>query len=316
MNKDEKDKIYYRFIRGESVDSIAKEIGMSWSKTFQIIDNKLPVANEFSDEEIANICQLYLDGLSTTKIGELYKVSHKFVIRVLDDHHIDRKRNGVRKHSLDENYFDTIDTQNKAYILGFLFADGYNGMNKSTIRLQLSECDYEILEKIRLELKSDKPLHYVDCSNRVYGNGYITKNMYSLEFYGKHICERLDELGMHQNKSLILKYPDNINPELNRHFIRGYFDGDGSFYHGYGCNFTITSTQQFCEECLKIIRLNTGIKGGSIFDASCHNGITKYISISGSKNCKVVLDWLYQDSELYLQRKYDKYITRFYSDAA
>lgn len=70
---------------------------------------------------------------------------------------------------------------------------------------------------------------------------------------------------------------------------------------------TYTSTENFCKKLKEIIEKEIGINCG-IYDASCHNGITKVASITGVKHPLKVLNWMYKDAELYLQRKYDKYI--------
>ena len=137
--------------------------------------------------------------------------------------------------------------------------------------------------------------------------------MYQLEFYSSYICKTLEKLGMVQNKSLILTFPTFLDKSLYSHFIRGYFDGDGSFCPHYTKKgwfqalVTITSTESFCNDCLEIIRKETGI-GGGIYDASSHNGITKMISISGTNQLKRFFKWLYKDAELYMKRKHDLYI--------
>ena len=141
--------------------------------------------------------------------------------------------------------------------------------------------------------------------------------MYSLEFYGRHICEALDKIGVHQNKSLMLEYPNFLREDLHSHFIRGYFDGDGSVVKNNKTGsvlITITSTQTFCESCLDILRRFTNV-GGGIYDASNHNGITKVLSICGNQ-CKDVLDWLYQDATMYIERKHDRYLQYYYTNAA
>lgn len=109
------------------------------------------------------------------------------------------------------------------------------------------------------------------------------------------------------NKSLDLKFPD-ISPLLYPHFIRGYFDGDGSIYinkQKHRITVTITSTKQFCEKIKDITEKELGIFCG-IYDASCHNGITKVNSMSGKSAVKF-LDWIYKDADLYMERKYNKY---------
>ena len=49
------------------------------------------------------------------------------------------------------------------------------------------------------------------------------------------------------------------------------------------------------------------VLGGNIYDASCHNGTAKVVTLSGNRQVKTVLDWLYKDSELFLQRKWERY---------
>lgn len=51
----------------------------------------------------------------------------------------------LRKYSLNESYFEKIDSEEKAYFLGFLFSDG--SVSKYSLNLSLAEVDKEILEK-------------------------------------------------------------------------------------------------------------------------------------------------------------------------
>ena len=274
--------------------------------------NKKPKYNEiiFTHEQETQIIDMYVNHKkSTVAIGNEYNVSHKTIARLLDKHGIERSNRG-RKYFFDEHYFDNIDTPNKAYILGLLYADGYNSMDKYTVRIQLQYTDKSILEMIRKELRYEKPLKYIKCSDKISSNGFVSKDMYQLEFYSKHMCETLSKYGMVQNKSLILEFPNFLDEKLYPHFIRGYYDGDGSLCNHYTKNgwfqslLTITSTESFCIKCLEIIRKFSGITGGGIYDASSHNGITKVISISGTNQTKKLLTWLYEDAELFLERKY------------
>lgn len=318
MDNLDKDFIYDQFLNGKTIQQIADENNKTWSSIYQIIGGRLPHKYSFSEIEEKRICYLYLSGKSCPKIAEIYKVGHKCISNVLKKHNIKcDQKNMIRKYSFDENYFDNIDTPDKAYILGLLFADGNNSINKSTISLSLQEYDKDILYKIKDAINYNGIIKDVDVSNRVYGNGYISKNMCSLNIYSKRLCQVLSDKGMVKNKSLILEYPNYLPQDLNRHFLRGYFDGDGSIYKSNerNYNFTITSTFNFCKDALSIMRRELNI-GGNIYDASNHNGITKVVVISGRNQCKTVTDWFYNDSDLFLQRKYDRYVKYFYSDAA
>lgn len=316
--KDIRDNIINEYKSGICIDELCKKHNAKWSDVYNIISPLLRHSKKaISEFEKYRIKEMYQNGLSSTKIGVELNIYHKTVNSILDDFGIKRKHNGKRKYTLNEHYFDKIDTPNKAYILGLLYADGYNSIGRQTVRLQLQESDYEILEKIRTEINSNKPLKFIRCDNKIPSNGYISKNMYQLEFYGKYICESLDKLGMHQNKSLILTFPTFLKEELYSHFIRGYFDGDGSYcyrqdpYYGERDMVTLTSTDAFCKDAKKIINTYSHAIGGGIYDSSSHNGITKVLCFSGKNQVNNLLNWFYQDAELYIQRKYDLYFKRF-----
>lgn len=313
-----RDEIIALYNNGKSVEDLCVQYDAIWSDIYNVLSPALiRDKTKISLSEKEQIKNMYLFGLSSTKIGVKLKIYHKTVNSILNDFGIPRKGNGKRKHFLDESYFDIINTQNKAYILGLLYADGYNSLDKSTIRLQLQESDYDILEKIRIELKSTKPLKYLKCDDRIASNGFISKNMYVLEFYSSHICNILDKIGMHQNKSLILEFPECLDKKFYSHFIRGYFDGDGSYSYRFSPKYgerdlvTITSTENFCDRVKKIINTYSQAKGGGIYDASCHNGVTKVLSFSGKNQTKHLLDWFYNDAQLYIQRKFNLYYDRF-----
>ena len=266
----------------------------------------------FSQEQLQDIKNSYLNGESSVKIGKRYGYSHKPILKALHEMgvEVDQKRFS-RKYKLNEHYFDVIDMPNKAYILGFLYSDGNNCIDKCTISIALQEEDWEILEKMRLEIGSEKPLKFLDKSNK-HDFGYTYKNQYILPMFSSHMCNSLAEKGVVPNKSLVISFPEWLDKELIPHFIRGVFDGDGSIYRYYRnennlpITVTITATQQFCETLKSICKEELGINIG-IYDASCHNGVTKVFTLSGKWIAKTFLDWIYADADLYLQRKYDRY---------
>lgn len=265
----------------------------------------------FTNEEEQTIINMYTNGESTVKIGKKFNVSHKKIARILDEYGI--KRTGVsrRKYKIQEDYFDSIDTPNKAYILGFLYADGCNFPKKQTISMSLQEEDKEILDKIRNEIHSEKSLEFIDYSKKN-DYGYKYKNQYRLLMFSSHMCSSLNSIGMTPNKSLSLQFPD-IDSSLYSHFIRGYFDGDGCVgFYKTSTVVTITSTNDFCVKIKDILRHKLNINS-RICEASNKNGVTKVLSINGSKQVKKFLDYIYSDAELFLKRKYDKYNNKYYS---
>lgn len=265
----------------------------------------------FSKEQTNNIIDMYVNQkLSTVTIGKKLGYDYRTITKLLEENSIERVGNGRRKYYLNESYFDNIDTPNKAYILGFFLADGNINPSKQTISMSLQEEDFEVLEKIRNEIGSGKELEYLDYSNK-HDFGYTYKNQYRLLMFSRHMCDSLQTHGMIPNKSLKLEFP-NIDKSLYRHLIRGYFDGDGSVYqyikneNNKPIRLTITSTDSFCEKIKEIAEQELGIYCG-IYDASNKNGVTKVLSLSTESSIKF-MDWMYEYADLYMQRKYNRYI--------
>lgn len=277
---------------------------------------KIFTYKDFSEEEQKKIIELYISGNSLVKIGNEFGVGHKVISRVLESNNISRTGISRRKYCIDENYFDDINTPNKAYFLGLLYADGSNFTPKQTITISLEETDGYILEKLRDELKYNRSLEYIDYSNK-HDFGYNYRNQYRLSIFNKHMSEELERKGVVKNKSLILEFPKFINEDLLKFFILGYFDGDGSFCPHYTKNgkfqplVTFTSTENFCIALQNYLKYKLNIPCGNIYDASCHNGITRVLSFSGARQIKIFLDWLYLDADIFLLRKYKKYKDNF-----
>ena len=138
----------------------------------------------------------------------------------------------MNKYVFDYNFFQDIDNEHKAYWLGFLCADGciLDMKLKSgeripqTLQISISINDIELIYEFMRDIKIDKKV-YIGTS----------KNKKSITQYAKlcvgsnKMCRDLISHGCVQRKTYILKFPD-IDEYLVRHFIRGYFDGDGSVY--------------------------------------------------------------------------------------
>lgn len=132
------------------------------------------------------------------------------------------KKADLRKHPANDNFFDSINTEIKAYLLGYLYADGYLASD-GRMGIRLQEDDVEILELIQ---KYICPRSIIESSNN---QNFKRKPQHSIRWKSKRMYKRLQELGFHIDKthidSDIFKYiPEN----MKKHFLRGYTDGDGS----------------------------------------------------------------------------------------
>jgi len=273
-------------------------------------------SKRLTDQERIDLVKKYKTGNYTTvALAKEYKISAAAVwglltrrkIPIFGDQSVLQ-----RKYGLDYNILDKIDTEEKAYFLGFFYADGYNNEPKTYIKIALAEEDKEILVKFQNLFKTDRPLS-LETTNKKKNPKH--QNVYVFHVASTKISKRLKELGAPRAKTFIMKFPSTkqVPKHLIRHFIRGYFDGDGSCcryfvknetYAKYICS--ITSTLDILEEIQKILKKELNIHL-SISPHLKSKGI--YVgSISGPNSCQIFLDYIYKDSLIYLERKYTRYL--------
>lgn len=242
--------------------------------------------------------------LSIYKIGKIHNLHPSTIWNAL-------KRNSIKLRSNSENsalpvnhtYFDNIDTEEKAYWLGFLFADGY--ITNDYVGLALSDKDKNHLVKFK---ESTNSSHKISTHK---GNHFGEGKLYCrIIFKSSIMTKSLKSYGVVENKSLILKFPNCIRKDLLRHFIRGYFDGDGSItVSKKDYNFKICGTMEFLKEVIKSLNNNVDAKFKDVLykrrDDDTNN---YYISFGGRIKTLKFLDWIYKDSSIYLDRKYQKYL--------
>ena len=217
----------------------------------------------------------------------------------------------MNKYTLNEKFFDIIDTEEKAYILGFIFADG-NVSDSSKdkhyrLRVTLKHEDADILTKIKSSLDFTGRIHNRELKSKQRDtSGY---KISELSISNKYLITRLFSLGVVPNKTLIIQYP-TLPRHLHRHFIRGFFDGDGSIYlrkdRKNGINFELScASRDFIVEIAKIIHNEIGVEV-QVYAKSTTKVQVSVIKVSQNK-ARLILDWMYADSNIYLDRKYLMY---------
>lgn len=267
---------------------------------------------KISEEQIKLIVYEYLNNEKTnvSMLAKKYKTTFVVVKYWLKKNGVKIKRNFYLKpkYTVNEDVFNNIDNEYKAYFLGLLYADGYNNETYNSVSLYLQESDKHIIDSFKSFLESDYPIHTQKQ------HGYGTKNLCGIRLTNKQISKRLAQLGCFARKSLTKRFPteDQVPKYLLKHFIRGYYDGNG------GCTLyktgkriqaymNITSSEYFCEELGKffIENLNINSQTRSRFPLW---SLSKTIIISGLQQTFRLLDWLYKDSTIYLERKYQKFL--------
>lgn len=208
---------------------------------------------------------------------------------------------GHRRFQINETFFDIIDTEEKAYFLGFLYADGYNNRTYNSVRLVLKEEDFPILNKLNSLIYPDKPLTFTKKQKKTYSNTYC------LRIVNKHISQKLEQLGCGQAKTHTIRFPEFLDFHLLRHFIRGYFDGDGHVSLNHIDPYvSIVSNEDFCGRLAYWISGIVGINV-NIYSSKRSNNISA-INVAGIYQVGKFLDWLYNDAIIYMDRKRDRYL--------
>jgi len=252
----------------------------------------------FSKSEKEEIKRRYGKNESSSSIGESLDRHPQNIRHVL-------RRMGVairplevacRRSTLDQSHFHKIDTEAKAYWLGFVSADGCVS-DKNQLVLSLSARDTDHLGKLAEELQSDLiPRLSRDLT-------YCT-----IAFSSKILIADLAKYGVVPRKTFSIRLPD-MPHHLMRHYIRGYTDGDGGIYkqarHGkyrddaFTYRFQITTNYEMIKDIIAAIETHLG------FGLKFQKARSVYTLYASSLNIVAsVADWLYSDATVYLDRKY------------
>lgn len=221
-----------------------------------------------------------------------------------------------QQYTYDESFFEAIDTEEKAYWLGFIQADGC--LNRSvrgfcTLSVELEQGDRAHLEKFLKSLKSDVPIGNRE-RGRISENGKSVRLSSGFRVHSRKIFDDLVKLGIEPRKSLTTQFL-KVQPSLMRHYIRGLVDGDGclkvtpySITLGLpkdtmtmvinlcGTEAVVSGAQQFIVKEL-------GLKPGKIH----RPGGSVYLITWGSIPALKLMIWLYSDATVYLDRKHSLY---------
>ena len=248
---------------------------------------------------LENLKQEYLEGKSCSYLAKKYNKCPGTISKYL-------KQSGIiiinhqNETKFNENIFDKIDTEEKAYWLGFIYADGFISSTRNAFELSLKGSDINHLHKFNKFMQHAK--NNVKLGQSKCGNKIFSRCRWSV--VNKHLKQRLIELGCFPNKSLILRFPDLTifsNKDLIYSFIRGYFDGDGSLFKSQNQIIVkISGSKDFLQDLNSIFPAKSIIKD---FRSNVYTySIYKHFDVLN------FLNLIYKDANIYLDRKYQKYI--------
>lgn len=174
------------------------------------IDNKTEILSQYKEK-------------TSNELADIYDVSRGQITKLWYDNKLSGKNKN--RYSFDFDYFENIDTKDKAYFLGFLSADG-NVFEKSkktkSIKMTLQYEDRYILEVFKFCINCEKPLYTIERDSRKYS---------TLELISNKMFDDLSKYNIIPNKTYLYEMPKL--EKFVSHFIRGYFDGDGSISISY-----------------------------------------------------------------------------------
>ena len=263
-----------------------------------------------SHSEKSQLFEMYETGnYSGNQLTNYFPVSQVAINNLLRRNGYDAKSASElkRKYPIQEDFFDKIDTQEKAYILGLLYADGWNQTERNVVGIGLKESDKEILDKITSLIQPTKPLGYYK-KNKLKRGFENSQNEYRLVIANKRISERLVELGCGKAKTHNLTFPteEQVPSCLIRHFVRGYFDGDGSVSGDKQKQFNLVGTINFLLPLQQILIEELGFSKTKLDQRyKERDNEIRSLRYCGINQCITFRDWLYKDATIYLERKYD-----------
>lgn len=223
-----------------------------------------------------------------------------------------------------EIFFEVIDSEIKAYLLGFIFADGcvierHRGSKKGHeygLRVNVAEKDKNIVfllqqfifPYIKIRIKKESIIEV----------GYLRKPQYEISLYSKKLFTDLCNLGCYPRKTYLENHIPDISEELKIHFIRGYFDGDGSASNYlkkttylnkkiYTYNRTAISIVSKTNNML--IEIQDIFNKYNIRSSVRYSNSKKYfeLNICDNRSKQNLFYLLYKDSEYFFRRKFNEF---------
>mgnify|MGYP001629097378 FL=1 len=254
----------------------------------------------WTEEQVAYIIDKYINNnYSLKQLGKEFGCNYATIRNLLNKHHI-KSRGSKQGYPRNEFYFNKIDAPEKAYWLGFLYADGCVHSNSYEVSVDIT--DREHIEKFQKAIGAIN--HKITIINdKRWKNA---KTLYQFSIKDKQLHEDLIKWGCIPQKSLKIDKIPNIPRDFVSHFIRGYFDGDGSLHYLKGTNnyrISFIGTQSFLMDIQKELQTNVSLYFGS-------SGKAYTLQISGRKQVERILNYIYQDSteQTRLDRKYQIYL--------
>lgn len=217
---------------------------------------------------------------------------------------------------INEHYFDIIDSEDKAYILGFLIADGCIRLeerkNVTSYRIAFSNNidDSETIELIHSKICPNQML-------RVYQNplGH-RKPQYVLQWTSEYMAKILEDKYNITNRKTYdvhFRFPfENVPSQFHRDVIRGFLDGDGCVQKH--CISFVFNSIKFLTQVIEVFKdlfQRNPLMPSMLYNIEVIDGkTTKYWRLriaTGHGRRALIKDYLYNGATYFLTRKFAKF---------
>ncbi len=265
---------------------------------------------------VQRVLDLYVsEDLSVLQTAARLKVTHQTIYRILKQKGIKSRRKVTstkRRYPADQDFFQTIDTEAKAYYLGLFYADGCvsqysTGYWKSALTLTAEDAEVLLPLAVAVYAGRKDPLK---LKGRVVKRGaktYTERAARSFVVYGERFAKHLVDKGCTPKKSLTLQFPsfEIVPRHLFHHFVRGYFDGDGgvsSQTNRPDCiSVSVVSSEPFIDGLIEYLDRQVGVKA-----AKRKAGRVFYAGFSSRNDIKRFAEHIYRDQTIHMKRKRQK----------
>lgn len=261
---------------------------------------------ELTLEEKEKIIKYYYDNpnVKVKEIGQHFKLTKRAMGKLFKEFNISSQRKN--RYTLNEHFFDSIDNELKAYLLGYLFADGFVGDEEyNNIVFSQKKDDMEAVELFKESIEYTGELRIFEPGKASFKN---SQDHVVVNFSSEHMANKLRNYGLLKKESY--KSLPKIDNNLLRHFVRGFFDGDGSI--------TLTKSHYkdkvYYSGALDIIVNKNLVDFFLNLFSDIHFTIDQsktdymvYLKCHSKKGVKFFYDYFYKDSKYFLSRKKRKF---------
>lgn len=297
-----------RYLEGETCRSISKDYPQYNENTISRHIKKLGLSRgkgriKEKDDLKEKVLQEYCEDkyATCTSLGKKYGLSDRTISSWLKQNSIEiKQKQGYITHC-DTKYFEQIDTPDKAYLLGFITADG--AIVNTCCSIEVEDKDVAVINFARSCINPQATI--TPCY-------YKNKHNMRISFNSKKICEDLQQYGVVQNKSKNIKEVpvDKIPKELLCYYFRGLIDGDGCIHKNGGISI-YSGSRSFIESVQETIVSETGVKKLGIY-----SGTTYFITWTSKSDRQKLFNYLYKElnATFYYERKYNRIYKSLYDN--